>query len=202
MNGPVSRSIGILVFLGILTAVSCSRRSSLPEEGVPVSQLVRRSNTSVWQTKQFTVSGFQMDVPADLCASGDDASLGAGVALHKLPPPRGVLDDTRCLLQVSIHRMPLERFQSERATDPTGRTGDVHEKFRRWVYSRHDGVDQWDGEKTTTYRHDVDCPNGDVVTATAQVTHVYENGVSLFVKQDDATVRRMLSSMRCLERAP
>ena len=170
------------------------------ESDIKVTNLLRRSDMTSWETEQLPITGIEIEVPSDRCAFGDEPGLGAGIGLHTLPPPRGVLDDKKCLLQLQIHRMTVDAFERERATDPTGRKGDANEKFRSWIYRRHDSMSRWDGGQHTTYRYDLACPDGDVVTSVTSVMNVYEHGVSLYAKEDEATVRRMLTSLRCLDR--
>lgn len=197
-----SRRIGAAaLLLSTLTTFSCGRCSPLAEyreSGIPVTKLLRRSDTTSWEKKQLTATGIEIEVPTGRCAFGDEPSLGAGVGLHTLPPPRGVFDDARCLLQVNIRRMTGEKFQNESAREPIVRKADPDEKYRQWTSRRHDSIDRWDEGQYTVYRYDLQCPDGDVVWTLTNVTNVYEGGVSLYAKEDDAIVRRMLTSLRCL----
>ena len=193
--------VGILTAFTLLCCVavwlSC-RRDAFVGKDVPATELLRRSAIASWQTKRSLSSGIEIDVPTDLCGFFDEPSLGLQIELHTLPPPAGVLDDKKCLLQIQIERMSKEKFQRQRASDPAGHTGDPP-KSRSWTYSRHDSVSRFDDGQYTYYRYDVGCPNTDVVSSLATVRNIFDHGVSLYEKEDDSTVRRILGSLRCLD---
>src|SRR5438552_1580731 len=182
--------------------LSCGRESfSGTGDVIPVTKLLRRSSTAKWETKRATATGVQVDVPTDLCGFLDDAALGAVIRLHTLPPPPGVLDDKRCLLEMKIERMKKDVFERERASDSLKTaTNDPNAAYWTWNLHRHNAISRFDDPKYAYYRYDLDCPAGDVVWTRTSVMKVYEGGVSLYDQEDDAIVRRILGALRCIER--
>jgi len=199
-----ARLLFTLLFVGLITLVNvdCGRDpiSNRQRDAIPVTELLQRTQTNRWETKRSTELGVQVEVPAHVCGFAENSTLGMIIELHTVPPPAGVVDDKRCLLQIKVERLLRNDFESRRASDPilTKKTDPDYE-LRRWEYRRHDSISRFDVDRFTFYRYDLDCSNGDVVWALGSITNVYDGGVSLYGKEDEAIVRRIIGSLQCLD---
>lgn len=171
---------------------------------------LRRTDTSKWETRASHTSGVKVEVPtglSDLQFSEDRAADSAlalpgwakgwlAISLHPTAPPVGVLDDTTFLITIRLKRMSKADFELhyESRLDALPSA----ERYRRWYVARHETIDRYDEGGLTHYRHDLRCVDDEVVFAEVEVRNVYEDGRSLYVAEDDAIVRRILSSVRCL----
>ena len=187
-----------IVFISVV-GLACQRTpvsSGDRGAGMPIAESLRRSGNTSWEVKQSTRTGIQVETPTDLCGFTDEPTLGMAILMHTLPPPSGVLDDKKCLLEMRIERMKRETFERERMV-VTGRYKD--DPSWKWMHTRHDSIDRRNEGQYTLFRYDLDCPNGDVIYTLTNVTNVYERGASLYDTQDEAIVRRILGSLRCLD---
>ena len=189
-RGRVGVKGSLLLLVSVLLVIACDGQR------VQVTQVLRRSATQTWQVKHSQAVGVQVEVPADICGYAEAPNIGLAIQLHTVPAPRFVLDDKKCLMDIKIERKKKDDFEREIAL-PVGRRKD--DADWKWLYARHDSIDRRQQGLYTVYRYDFDCRGGDVVTTLTNVTNVYERGTSLYEKEDDAIVRRILGSLRCLD---
>jgi hypothetical protein len=181
--------IGVVLTL-ILASLgcTCNRRNSR----------LHRSDLSTWETRQSGASGLRFQAPTDMCYFMDNPTLGVGIELNALASPAGVVDDDRCLLHVEMRRLSKTEYEEQNVPDPLGRSA-----RNDWIRQRHASIGRFDSGQYTYYRYDVGCPNGDVVWTQTEVDNIYnQEGVSLYDQQDEAIVRRILGSVRCVQSFP
>lgn len=180
-------------------AVACQQSAhSTSAEPISLKARLHRSGAGVWETRRSPTSGIEVAVPRDLCGFVDEPTLGVTISLHTVHRQRGVLDDKKCLMQIEIERMNQQRFDKERGPAALSIEDDHPKaKYWRWDLQRHHMISRFDEREFTYYRYDVECSDGDLLTARATVANVYEGNVSLYDKEDDAFVRRILRSLRC-----
>ena len=195
------RTILLVALTGMAAAGACNR-DPFPgtKNGIPVTDLLQRTSAKQWEIRRSVPGGVELEVPTDLCGYADDAKLGMVIEMHAVPPPRGVLDDKRCLLEIKVQRFTRDDFERLRAIDPIDvRQTDPDYELRRWQYRRHGAISRYDVDhRFTYYRYDVDCSNGDVISTIASVVNVHDRGAALYVKEDEGIIRRVLGSVRCL----
>jgi hypothetical protein len=195
----VGTLLPVVLVVSVAMGGACHRAPSSKRDvraALPLSETLRRSGTNAWRTKPFTQAGVSADVPADPCWV-DGSKWGLYIHLHAVPPPPGVLDDQYCMLRIRLERMTRAQYEERQEflrgvrTDP---------EYRKWVAERHDVISKLDEGEYTYYRYDVECSNGDIVRTRTEVHNVFEDGVSIYAEEDDAMVRRVLESVRCLDR--
>lgn len=193
--------LGLILMVSAFSA-GCERPMG-NEKQLSVKQRLHRSGREGWETRKSRALGIELGVPRDLCAFADAPELGMAIDLHTLDRPRNTLADKKCLLRLKIERLRKNDFE-QRVKEWTMSTGDdAAENVRYWSWrsQRHVVVSRFDEDAHTYYRYDVECANGDIASTSTAVTNVYERGVSLYEKEDEAFVRRMLGSLRCGEPA-
>jgi hypothetical protein len=199
MTRTSPRSAIVLVLLVGLAGSACGRGSRGADTEIPLTRLLRRSATTAWETRRSAGSRLEVEVPRDLCGFVDRPTLGVFIAMHTVPPPPGVFADKKCLLEIQIDRKKQEDLTGGEEAVTNTALDETLRKFQQWALQRHDSVSRFDGGQFSHYRYDVGCPDGDMLSAMATVTNVYEGGVSLYEKDDEAIVRRVFGSLRCLD---
>jgi hypothetical protein len=71
-----------------------------------------------------------------------------------------------------------------------------------WDYSRHEVIDRFDDEQQIIYRYDLSCPDGTLLVMSAVLQKVGVNNTPEYIEKDDAAIRRILSSVECIDRKP
>jgi hypothetical protein len=65
-----------------------------------------------WEAKHYAETGVKLEAPAGLCMDLE-SSQGFALGVHAIPPPRGVLDDTTCMVTIGGERMPKGEFEKQ-----------------------------------------------------------------------------------------
>lgn len=204
MTDSFPRQLQRRIVMSLLFAVglACGRGSGGPDTPIHVTDVLRRGQLTVWETRRSMASGVEFEVPVDRCGFVDRPSLGVAIEMHTVPPPPGVYDDKKCLLEMRITRNKKEELGPDGLFGaPAPNASETEKQFAVWLSRHHQSIDRLDGGQFTHYRYDVTCPNGDVLTTITNITNVYQDGVSLHEKEDEAIVRRVLGSLRCVDPA-
>lgn len=156
---------------------------------------------STWQPREYGGAGIRIDTP-DLLCEEQEAPQDLSVGIHEIAQPLGVLDDSLCRLSIRIQRMSRKRFEAEQTIWLTTGPSDPEERERReWIGTFHEEIVRSDTSAYAQYRYDLDCSNGDILRATADVVHVYQDGVSIHESEDEEAVRRIFGSLSCVDPA-
>lgn len=141
----------------------------------------------------------RLEVPEDAAVDSDLLS-GLSVYLHPVQPPPFELRDTRFTLVLHVSRKSDAEVDQEmtwlRESKPRTRETEWH----YWMAERHPKLDVLDRTEYTYYRYDLACRDGTILQAKAEVQHDMPEGVRAYWNEDDRTIRRMLMSLRCLDR--
>jgi len=116
--------------------------------------------------------------------------------MHSVDPPRGVFDDTVYLMTIHLRRVDdrelNENYKMLEAQLPNRPDRD----WQLWMARTHDGIDAFDGAEYTNYRYDVPCPRNQRITIDVELRNI-KIGETSFKREDDATIRRILKSVKC-----
>jgi hypothetical protein len=94
----------------------------------------------------------------------------------------------------------LRKQQESLKTSPACEDGSEEKRrFMEWFGALHDTVEMWDDGSYVYYRYDVPCSSGEVLRVDAEMRKVFVAGEALHVDEDDAVIRRIMSSARCLD---
>lgn len=155
-----------------------------------------------WKARHYEKPGVDIETPAVLCEDRE-VPKALSIGIHEIPPAPGVLGDTMCRVSVRVERMPRKRFEDEaKLWLSTGPPDPEERKRREWIATFHEKIARSDTSAYAQYRYDIDCRNGDILRGEADVVHVYQNGVSIHESEDEAAVRRMFGSLKCVDPAP
>ncbi|HYC60811.1 MAG TPA: hypothetical protein VEK79_14710 [Thermoanaerobaculia bacterium] len=190
----MATGFGAAVFaLAFLSCADVSASAQQQDGGI-------RRDSLAWDEKHFGEAGVKFEAPAPLCAERESVT-SFSIGIHSVEPPAGVHDDTTCIVTIAGDRMTSDAFEQQQKSlrmvvpdDP------VQRRLREWLSAFHDTIDRIDNKDYANYRYDLRCTNGDVLRASAEVLHVYQNGVSVHDAEDEKTVRRILGSLKCVER--
>jgi hypothetical protein len=160
---------------------------------------MRRSSNGLWITRSSNVARIRIETPEDLCGIVDSPSLGFSVHLHTVNPPVGVIDDKNCLVEIGVERMRKDRFRQKLKSESVDVGNNPNRAYWLWSLEQHSSISKFENRRFMFYRYDADCKNGDVISTRASVTRVYKGDVSIYDNEDEAIVRRVLGSVRCLE---
>jgi hypothetical protein len=192
-RAAVMARIGIVAaLLSAVLCLGCDRDSSATHAQEAAVRAFRRSSIDTWQVRTFPLARIQAETPTDVCWEADNPRLGAAIQFHGVPPPPGVLDDTLCLLQIELTRRTAGEFAKEQALTRELDEPTAKEKRWHWLAERHEMISRIEVGDQAFYRYDVECENGDIVSASAEVLTLR------YAQEDDAIVRRIFGSIRCL----
>jgi len=76
------------------------------------------------------------------------------------------------------------------------------EDFRRWVHLPHPAIDRFEDPYQFVYRYDFKCSDEWTIEATGVLERISGNDSPALNKEDDNAIRRILSSVQCLEMGP
>lgn len=161
---------------------------------------VRRSATDRWNVKTFADIGMRMDVPRGAKVDSDP-SFGLIVWLHAVRPAALRIAETQYLLTFKAERVPLSEFSERLQSFPQTAPGTPEKQWERWVEERHEKISVLEQGDVSFYRYDAKCAGDEVLRVDVTVRNLVVEGVQKHKAEDDRTVRRMLSSLQCLEPA-
>lgn len=166
---------------------------------------LQRTSFDDWEVRELPRLGARVEVPVDFYFGGWDYQTDVSFSMHPVWPPRHLLvAEPQCILVVKLARKNLEEFEQEyQWVVEAGEEKD--EEFRRlwkWDYSRHEVVDRFVDEQQIIYRYDLGCTDGTLLVMSAVLQKVKANNKSEYIEKDDAAIRRILSSVECIDQAP
>ena len=166
---------------------------------------LQRTSFDDWEVRELPYLGARVEVPVNFFFGGGDFPKLGGFSMHPVWPPRNLLlAEPLCILEVTLVRKSLEEFQQEFlwVMEAEEESDEETRRFWEWDYSRHKVIDRFDDEKHIVYRYDLDCPDGTLLVMMAVLQKVSGNNTSEYIEKDDAAIRRILSSVECLDQKP
>jgi hypothetical protein len=157
---------------------------------------LQRTDLSRWKAKTFEEPGIVAKFPVN--AEVHTSPSNVLIQMHGVPPPFGVFDDTRYHLEVSVWRESEEEFERRRDELHRYVPRTPEKEGRFWRAQRHEMISERYDPPYSYYRYDVACGGGEMLSARVEMFNVIENGQPIYRAADDAAVRRILSSIRCL----
>lgn len=180
------RFISLIVMIGLLAA-SCNGSG------------LQRTSTKRWEIKTFYDEGMSLTIPT-ASKVNHHPSFGVSVWLHPLAPPWYRMQDTQYFVIVAAQRKDGRSLQEERESLARNVQRTEDSEFQFWSAGEHPTIDVIPEDVYSYYRYDVKCGRGEVLRLKAEVRHPIVNGSPKFQTEDDAIVRRILNSAKCLER--
>ncbi|MGH7927559.1 MAG: hypothetical protein ACREQV_07175 [Candidatus Binatia bacterium] len=156
---------------------------------------LQRDQTANWEDRSFESAKVEINLPKG--ARVRDSESGLLIQLHRMPPPSGIMADSHYLVEVGVQRLSAADYQDRIAFNRESPKPET--SASRWLGAPHDIVSKRGEEFYSSFRYDVHCRTGDVLWADANLTHYYVDGVSQFGEEDEATIRRILASIKCLD---
>lgn len=160
---------------------------------------VRRASSKRWEMRTFRDEGLSLKIPAGTKVDYHP-SFGVTVRLNPLASQGFRLQDTQYFVTIHAERKSGQLLQDERVSMTRDVQRTPENEFQFWSAAEHPLVVTRRGNGYSYYRYDVKCVGGDVVRLNAEVRHPILNGSAKFESKDDAIVRRILNSTKCVER--
>ena len=159
-----------------------------------------RSDAKHWAVREFRQVGAKMDLPRDASVLIESRS-DLVVAMHPIPPPRGVLDDSVFLLTIHVTRVSTGDIEKRLKflTEPPAPASDSD--LELWMARPHPRVDYVDDGDYSYYRYDMPCSGAEVLQANVELRNIIQKGHQISKTDDDAIIRRALTSAICLPRS-
>lgn len=171
--------------------------------GLSCDRLERTSLDGEWRTRELLRAGVNVEIPTGVDEHFVWDSQEAVIGLHVAAPPRGVLDDARSLLEITLERMTREAFDERHAsmfrTGMYKRSSDEDRLRLEWRVAWHGTIERDDSGGYTYYKHEIECPDTSVVRMHVELINLRREGVAVHEAEDDAAIRRILGSVECTE---
>ncbi len=151
-----------------------------------------------WRIREFVRTGVRVDLPTEGVDTDDgygDSSPGVSIAFHAIPPPPGVLDDAKFLVEVLIARIPLTELSPENRDYQTNGLKEEDKRYWYWRFELHPETSRFDEGRYSYYRRDVKLNDKEILHAHAEVMNAPIPGG---MDKDHAAVRRILDSIKPL----
>lgn len=170
---------------------------------IVVADTIQRTSFTAWELRQFPNASVSAEVPSQ--ARLFDASDHVTVGLHEIPPPPGMLADAMTPLVITLERTEvgefLDRQESVKESNAFKQGSDEARRMFTWTLARHDTLARLEHGSYFYYRYDVPCPDGKILVINGELLKIYVADELVDFDEDDAAIRRIMSSARCLEKA-
>jgi len=181
-----------ITFLILLSSIS----AACHEPGL------QRTSFDEWKVEVHHLLGARIEVPVDYFYSGGDSRSEAGYLMHPVWPPRGVIDEPMCILEVRMIRRSLEEVRRRQASVEKKRVDEEEKVFWRWKYSRHDSIDSFDTGGQVIFRYDVACRHDSILVIDGVTRKVGGEKAKEWLEEDEKAIRRILASVECFDQMP
>ena len=163
---------------------------------------LRRTSFDEWKVEVHHLLGARVEVPVDYFYSGGDSRSEAGYLMHPVWPPRGVIDEPMCILEVRLMRWSLEEVERRRAAVEKKKTDKEKREFWRWINAPHETIDRIDTGGQVIFRYDVACRHDSILVIDAVTRKMGGEKAKEWLEEDEKAIRRILASAECLEQIP
>ena len=163
---------------------------------------LERTSFDEWEVKELPRLGARVEVPVDYYYGGVDFPAQSSFLMHPVWPPRGVIDEPRCILEVDLYRRSPEEVERHQASVDKKRVNEEEGVFWRWMHAVHHTVDRYDFGNQMVFRYDVACPNDDILVVDAVTRKMGGEKAQEWLEEDEKAIRRILESVECFEQTP
>lgn len=161
---------------------------------------LRRTDLADWELRTFPDFGMRVEIPVGAYHNGIDHATDLAIDLHPVFPSRGLTGEPRCILEVQFFRMHPRWSEQELKWVKARAEEQEIRKVSEWLNSPHESIDRLVLGSQILYRYDVQCSDVSLISATSSLMRVAGNDAPELVAQDDAAIRKILSSIQCIER--